>query len=185
MIETECLSDKQLWHNRFGHLCIDSVKKLWKEELVDGMTLVNNDEKSEPICESCVMGKQHRNSLPKAATTQATEAYQTIRSDVCGPMPVESVAGSHYFVTFIDDFSRYTHVYFIKQKSEILQKFKEFVTLTTDINGSQMKTLVMQSKVKNLRSDNGGEYQSIRFDAYLKGKGTIHQTTVPDQHRMA
>ena len=99
------------------------------------------------------------------------EAYQTIHSDLCGPMPIDSVGGSRYFVTFLDDFSRYTHVYFIKQKNEVLQKFKEFVNLTTNLTGKQ---------VKNLRCDNGGEYQSICFDNYLKEEGIFHQTTVPD-----
>ena len=86
-------------------------------------------------------------------------------------LPIDSVGGSHYFVTFIDDFSRYTHVLFIKQKNEVLQKFKEFVNLTTNLTGKQ---------VKNLRSDNGGEYQSICFDNYLKEQEIFHQTTVTD-----
>ena len=58
---------------------------------------------------------------------------------------IDSVGGSRYFAIFIDDFSRYTQVYFIKQKSEVLEKFKELFTLTINFNGSQMKTLATQN----------------------------------------
>ena len=58
-LANEGLSDKELWHSQYGHLCMDNVKKLWKENMMDGMTLINSDEKHEALCESCIMGKQH------------------------------------------------------------------------------------------------------------------------------
>ena len=115
-------------------------------------------------------GKQHRNPCPKASSSRATEVLATVHSDVCGPIHVESLGKSRYFVTFIDDSSRYTCVYFMKHKSEVLEKFKEFVTLTTNQTGN---------KVKKLRSDNGGEYWSEEFVAYLKERGILHHTTTP------
>ena len=68
-----------------------------------------------------------------------------IHSDVCGPMSVNSVGGSRYFITF---FYHFSHVYIIKHRSEVLEKFKEFVELTENMMGYQ---------VKPLRSDNGLE----------------------------
>ena len=162
-------SGMQLWHCRFGHLGMDGVTKLIKGKMVEGMNCGTKDERNS-VCEACIMGKQHRTAYPKEVSIRATEAFELIHSDVCGPMSVNSVGGSRYFVTFIDDCSRYTHVYFIKHKDEVLEKFKEFVNLTANITGKQVKTL---------RSDNGGEYCSKSFDAYLKEKGIIHQTTVP------
>jgi hypothetical protein len=50
----------------------------------------------------------------------------TVHSDVCGPMQTESFGGARYFVTFTDDYSRCCAVYFMKQKLEVLEKFKEF-----------------------------------------------------------
>ena len=78
-------------------------------------------------------------------------------------MSVSSLGGSQYYVTFIDDFTRYTTVYFLKTKDEVLEKFKEFHSFA----------------VKVLRTDNGGEYCSKLFDAFLKEKGIIHQLSVP------
>ena len=171
-------TDMQLWHCRFGHLGMDNVSKLVKSKMVEGMDC-NVKAERKSVCEPCVMGKQHRTPYPKGVSTRATEVFEVVHSDVCGPMSVNSHGGSQYFVTFIDDYSRYTHVYFIKHKHEVLDKFKEFVNFTTNVTGRQMKTLVTENHVKTLRSDNGGEYGSKVFDAYLKEKGIVHETTVP------
>ena len=88
-----------------------------------------------------------------------------IHSDVCGPMKTESIGGAKYFLTFIDDYSRYCTVYFLKQKSGVFSKFKEFEALITNGNGSRIKTL---------RTDNGGEFISNEFHCCLKVKGIRH-----------
>lgn len=178
-VAREGSGDKQLWHCRLGHLGMSNLEKLCKEEMVEGMTL-NTNERSESLCEGCIMGKQHRTPNPKASLTRATRPYCTVHSDVCGPMSVNSLGGSRYFVTFIDDFTRYTHVYFLKQKSEVLEKFQEFVNFTTNKTEKQVTNLVTTNRVQNLRSDNGGEYESKLFGEYLKSRGIHHQTTVPD-----
>ena len=59
-----------------------------------------------PFCETCQFGKQTRNPFPKEAV-RSKKALELIHSDVCGPMPVNSVGGSRYFVTFVDDYTRY------------------------------------------------------------------------------
>ena len=102
-------TDMGLWHNRFGHLGYDNVSKLIKGKMVEGM---NCDVQVKPktVCEPCIMGKQHRIPYPKGVSTCATEAFEVVHSDVCGPMSVSSFGGSQYFVTFIDDYTRYTHV---------------------------------------------------------------------------
>ena len=66
-------------------------------------------------------------------------------------MPITSMNGSRYILTFIDDFSRYTWVFFIKKKSEVLEKFTELKALIENAYGK---------KIKILRSGNGGEYVS-------------------------
>ncbi len=73
----------------------------------------------------------------------------------------ESIGGQKYFVTFIDDYSRSCAVYFLKRKSEVFEKFKEFEALVTNECGQNIATL---------RTDNGGEYLSAEFQQYLKAK---------------
>ena len=75
-----------------------------------------------------------------------------------------------YFVTFIDDYSKYTTVYIIKHKSEVLQKFKEYVDMAENFTGLH---------VKRVRSDNAQEYVSESFKIYCKSCGIMRDDTVP------
>ena len=81
-------------------------------------------------------------------------------------MPTQSTGGNKYFVTFIDDYSRYCKVCFMKYKSEVFSKFKEFESTTTNECGCSIGTL---------RTDNGGEYLSKEIDSYLQSKGINHE----------
>ena len=81
-----------------------------------------------------------------------------------------SIAGSRYFLTFTDDFSRYSFEYFLKNKSEVLQYLKEFVTMVEKQTGKS---------VKILRSDNGIEYTNNAMSSFLKEKRILRQLTAP------
>ena len=70
-------------------------------------------------------------------------------------------------MTFIDDFSRYTTVYMMKQKSEVLEKFRRFVNLVENRTGLKVERLHVENEtVKRLRSDNGGEYFSNDLEEF-------------------
>ncbi|MCI3170686.1 integrase catalytic domain-containing protein, partial [Klebsiella pneumoniae] len=69
--------------------------------------------------------------------------------DLCGPLPVDSFSGFKYLLTFIDDFSRRTWVYFLKLKSEVFNMFLAFKAFVEKQSGHQ---------ILKLRSDNGREY---------------------------
>ena len=94
-------------------------------------------------------------------------------------MSVQSLGGARYFVTFVDDFSRICQVHFMKDKSEVLAKFKQFeaaVLSECDFN------------IQCLHTDDGGEYTSMEFENYLKWKGIKHEVTVsctPQQNKIA
>ena len=59
---------------------------------------------------------------------RSTECLGLIHFDVCGPMNGQAIGGFSYFIMFIDDHSRYGHVYLMKHKSEALERFKEFIS---------------------------------------------------------
>ena len=122
------------------------------------------------FCEGCIAGKMKRKPFKSVGEIRSKRRLQLVHSDVCGPMPTESIGGNKYFVTFIDDYSRYCVIYVIKSKSEVPEKFKEFEARVHNVCGLQIGTL---------RSDNGGEYLSKEFRAYLKSKGIHHELTVP------
>ena len=178
--ETCCMgiSEKdslELWHQRYGHLGYEALKSLAKKNSVNGLGIDATEPSGKP-CEGCAFGKQHRNSFPKRSNTETKQPLELIHSDVCGPMSTDSVGGSKYYVTFIDDYTRYTVLYTMKSKSETLSKFREYVALMENATGHKVLQL---RTVKRIRSDNGGEYTSKAFDEFCKGKGIKHEFTIP------
>jgi hypothetical protein len=77
------------------------------------------------FCEHCIYGKQNRVIFPSGAT-RVKGILELIHSDVFGPILVPSLGKSMYYVSFIDDFSRNTWIYFLRKKSKVFDKFKEF-----------------------------------------------------------
>ena len=150
-----------LWHNRLGHLNFQAVSK------ATGIPL----PKDMPICEDCIIGKQHCQSFPPSITPKSTAPLQLVHTDVCGPQRVASHSGCVYFVVFIDDYSRYTATYVLQHKSDVFKTFKKYQIWTEKQTGHTLRIL---------RSDNGGEYTSNAMSQYLSDRGILHQTTVPE-----
>ena len=93
--------------------------------------------------------------------------------------PVTSHANCKYFVTFIDDYSRFTWIYFLHSKDEVFSVFKIFHAHIQNQFSAQIKIL---------RSDNGGEYMSHLFQDFLQHHGIISQRSrpsTPQQNRVA
>lgn len=157
---------QDVWHRRLGHLNYKSMELL-KQGMAAG---ISYDNKTYQKCIACIEGKQTRLPFPKRTFHRATEVLQLVHSDVCGPMPCMSMSGLKYFLTFIDDFSRKTFVYFLKQKSEVFEKFKEWKALVENQTNKKLKVI---------RSDNGGEFVNLSFQNFMKQNGIRHETTVP------
>ena len=62
----------------------------------------------------------------KAIGYRAKEVLDLVHTDLCGPMSTSARGGYEYFITFIDDYSRYGYIYLMRHKSEAFDKFKEF-----------------------------------------------------------
>ena len=100
---------------------------------------------------------------------RASEKLQLIHTDVCGPMKTPSLNGSKYFILFIDNYTRMCWVYFTKQKSEVAGVFQNFKALVEN---------QANCSIKMLRSDNGTEYTSDKFDRFCVEAGIEHQLIV-------
>ena len=108
--------------------------------MVEGLSF-NVKEEFNRNCEGCAMGKQNRQPFPNKSQHRSGQPLELVHSDV------NSVGSSRYFVTFIDDYSRYTTVYIIKHESEVLEKFKEFVELTENISGCRIKAQITKANM--------------------------------------
>ncbi|MFA1255968.1 GAG-pre-integrase domain-containing protein, partial [Klebsiella pneumoniae] len=95
------------------------IKVLHSKNFLPGLKCVNMD-----FCESCVYEKQKRVSFVKSGKENKKEKLELVHTNVWGPAQVSSLGGSHYYVTFIDDATRKVWVYFLRQKSDVFQTFK-------------------------------------------------------------
>lgn len=173
---TSTISDElSLWHKRMAHLGMRNLNLLKK--IADGVSFPDSCTKLE--CPTCLMGKQTKQPFKKSCATRATEVLGLIHSDVCGPMREGSISGHRYFLTFIDDLTRKTFIYFMKQKSEVFELFKDFKSFVEKQTGC---------KVKILRTDNGKEFVNNQMEKFLKENGIQHQLSVeytPEQNGVA
>ncbi|UYV69363.1 hypothetical protein LAZ67_6003328 [Cordylochernes scorpioides] len=154
----------RLWHRRLNHLKNEAyMKEIFQRNVVLGF---NVNFKYLPECEACIMGKLTRQPCHPVTTNCTTKPLELVHMDLCGPMPYQSLGGSKYFFVLVDDFSRRTFIYFLKNKDETLGKFEEFkARVENELN----------LKIKDVRTDNGTEFTNHRFKNFLIKNGIHHQ----------
>lgn len=164
------------WHQRYGHLNISDLKNLKMKEIVKGIDFTIKTDKFQ--CKICDQSKIHTQPF-KPSKNRENGILNLIHSDICGPMNVESLGGSRYFVTFIDDFSRYTEIIMLRKRSDVLQAFRNYKRRMENQTGR---------RIKKLRTDNGKEYLSNDFKKFLEDEGIARQLSVeytPQQNGVA
>jgi hypothetical protein len=155
-----------LWHQRLGNIGEKGLRTLHGKGMVEVMANCTMDF---DLCEHCIYDKQNQVIFPSGATREKG-ILELIHSDVFGPVPIPSLGKSVYYVSFIDDFSRNTWIYFLRKKYEVFDKFKEFKALVENH---------IEKKIKILRIDNGGELCGNEFKKFCKKCGIARQKTAP------
>ncbi|KAK9683434.1 hypothetical protein RND81_10G141100 [Saponaria officinalis] len=128
-----------LWHKRLGHVSKERIQRLVSNGILDSIDFTNFD-----VCISCIKGKQTK--VKRLGANRATDVLELIHTDICGPFPTASWNGQRYFMSFIDDYSRYGYIYLIHEKSESLDMFKDFKAEVE---------LQLNKRIKVVRSDRG------------------------------
>ncbi|XP_076398156.1 uncharacterized protein LOC143266621 [Megachile rotundata] len=163
-------------HRRLGHLNVRDVLKVSKEGLATGMS-ISSEKWSQP-CDVCLRGKMTVLPFPKGSK-RSSEVLNIVHSDVWGPSRTESFRRARYFVTFIDDYSRWCEVFFLQNKSDVLRAFKVYKARVENQTGK---------KIKYLMTDNGRKYCNREFDEFLNESGIRRRLTVahtPQQNGVA
>ena len=172
-------NSSMLWHRRLGHISIERIKRLVKEGV-----LATLDFTDFQTCVDCIKGKQ--TNMSKKGARRSTELLEIIHTDICSPDI--DVHGQKYYITFIDDFSRFMYLYVLQNKQEALDVFKVFKAEVEKQTGKQIKIV---------RSDRGGEYYGRYtedgqapgpFAKFLEENGIVAQYTMPgspDQNGVA
>lgn len=169
-------SKTQLWHKRFGHVNHKAIRTMLYKRMVKGLTGV---AEKHTVCEICAIGKQQRDAIPKKSNWRATKKLQLVHTDLCGPITPASTSGKRYVLVFIDDYTRKSWVYFLSQKNESFEMFKNFKNYVEKETGMNIKCL---------RSDRGGEFTSNSFNEFCEAQGIKRQLTAaytPQQNGVA
>ena len=138
----------------------------FKHALVKGVSMLQ-DKLAD--CMACQYGKLVRKPFPQS-TWRATQKLQLVHTNVGGPQRVSSLNGNKYYITFIDDYTRFCWIYFFKSKTEVANIFWKFKALVENQSDCRLQTI---------RSDNGKEYKNDVFDKFCEEAGIEHQLTVP------
>jgi hypothetical protein len=154
-----------VWHGRLGHASASVVSRV-----LSSHKLSFTPDENNKVCDACQQGKSHQLPFPKS-TSVSTSVLELVFSDVWGPAP-SSVGRFNYYVSFIDDYSKFTWIYLIRHKSDVFQCFRDFQNLVER---------QFDKKILAMQTDWGGEYQTL--NSFFKRIGIHHLVSCPHTHQ--
>jgi hypothetical protein len=154
------------WHKHLGHLAFRTV-----HSVISQFQLPVHSNKASTPCKICPQAKGHQ--LPfSSSTSSICKPLELVYSDVWGPSPTLSINGNRFYVSFIDAYSRYTWVFPIQAKSDVMPTFLQF---------QAMAERLLNSKIISVQSDWGGEYHNLH--SYFQTHGITHRISCPHTHQ--
>lgn len=162
-------TDGKLQHARLGHPSMSTVKH------INFLQNTVTDVSSITDCPICPLAKQSRLPFP-SSTSKSSHALKLLHIDIWGPYKTPTYHKKQYFLTTVDDMSRYTWVFLMQFKTGVIVVLKKFL--------SMIKTQ-FSAIVKIIRSDNGIEFLNVKYNEMLDSYGIIHQSScayIPQQN---
>ncbi|KAJ9545641.1 LOW QUALITY PROTEIN: hypothetical protein OSB04_025348 [Centaurea solstitialis] len=160
------VSESSLWHRRMCHMNFKNMNLLVKNNL----RFPAKEFSCDDHCVACPKGKQHKSSHKSKEVSTISSPLQLLHMDLFGPTNVMSIGKKSYCLAIVDDYSRFTWVYFLRTKDETSGLIKPFV-----IRMENKANL----KVKTIRSDNGTEFKNADLNSFCKEKGIERQYSAP------
>jgi transposase InsO family protein len=144
---------------------MNQLKKLIKHDFVIGL---NNDiifEKNK-LCSACQAGKQVGNTHPIKSVMSSSRPLKLLHMDLFGPTIYRSIGENSYGLIVVDDYSRYTWIFFLNDKSNVFSILKDFAKRAEN---------EFDFKIKKIRSDNGSKFKNSKIGDYCDKKGVKHE----------
>lgn len=154
------------WHSRLGHPSSAIVSQVLSKSQIPFVS----KSKKNSVCDACQKGKSHQLPYPRAISVSSSP-FELVFSDVWGPAPT-SVGKNDFYVSFIDDYSKFTWIYLLRHKSEVFQKIHEF---------QAMIERQFNKKILAMQTDWGGEYQKL--NSFFQRIGIVHHVSCPHTHQ--
>ena len=164
--QVNAVSTRGLWHKRLGHPSSDVLSLLPRSLGLDCGSTKAKDE----FCEICLRAKQTRHKF-SISKNNARHVFDLIHCDILGPYRIPSSCGAHYFLSVVDDASRATWVYLIKDRTEASKQLKSFILMVKTQFGKGVKVV---------RSDNGSEFVSRSMQEFYSEHGIVRESSCVD-----
>jgi transposase InsO family protein len=156
------------WHRRLGHLSFDLLCRLSGLGLLRGLHLLKFE--SDLACAPCRHGKMTAASHSPVNTVMTEHPGQLLHMDTVGPSRIRSMGGKWYALVVVDDYSRYSWVFFLESKDEV---FEHSHSLALRLNNEHRNCL------KAIHSDNGTDFRNASFDEFCPEPGIDQQFSAP------
>ncbi|KAJ2911698.1 hypothetical protein MD484_g8716, partial [Candolleomyces efflorescens] len=186
LASSEPTIDMNTLHRRLGHASERRIRQMVNRGQLKGITKV---EGKLDFCEPCTLGKMKKLPFKPQARRETTRPFELLHTDLGGPVTPKTPSGYRYWMVFVDDFTRYPWVFFLKDKSEAPQFIKQMYDDVMGYFSAKVERIRTYEGFKQtLRSDNGGEFLNRKVERYLNSVGVRHETTAahtPEQNGMA
>ncbi|GKE01353.1 retrovirus-related pol polyprotein from transposon TNT 1-94 [Tanacetum coccineum] len=157
-----------LWHKRLSHLNFKNINKLAKQNKVLGLpSLVYSKDKP---CTTCEKGKHHRASFKTKQNFSIRKCLHLLHMKLFRPVSPMSINHEKYTLVIIDEYSRYTWVYFLRKKSQAPEMIMSFIRMVENQN---------DVKVKQIRTDKGTEFRNHELENFCDEKGISQNFSSP------
>ncbi|KAL8110022.1 hypothetical protein AgCh_025944 [Apium graveolens] len=172
LLSRASVEDSWNWHKRLSHLNCNNINELVRKDLVRGFP--NAVFTPDGLCDTCQKAKQRKTSFKSKTESSILEPYHLLHIDIFGPVNVMSIAKKRYALVIVDEYTRYTWVYFLQTKDESPSILLDHVLELE--KGSYIQSEYHQS-------DNGTEFKnsfisddphnsgnSLNTEAYVEGE---------------
>jgi transposase InsO family protein len=157
-----------LWHRRLAHVGMKNLHKLLKGEHILGLTNVHFEK--DRVCSACQAGKQVGAHHPHKNIMTTDMPLELLHMDLFDPIAYISIDGSKYCLVIVDDYSRFTLVFFLQEKSQTQETLKEFLRRAQN---------EFRLWIKKIRSNNGTEFKNSQIEGFLEEEGIKHEFSSP------
>ena len=156
------------WHRRLGHLSFDLQVRLSSMGLIRGFPKLKAEK--DLVCHPYRHGKMVAASHALINQVMTTYLGELLHMDTVGPARVQSVSGKWYVLVIVDDFSRFSWVFFMEFKDEAFGFVRDLVLKLKNESQRAMRAIC---------SDNDGEFRNSRFETFCRDLGLEHQFSSP------
>ncbi|GJR52879.1 retrovirus-related pol polyprotein from transposon TNT 1-94 [Tanacetum coccineum] len=156
-----------LWHHRLSHLNFGTINQLMSKDIVDGLS--KSKYCKDHLCSACEQGKRKIASLPPKLVPSMESKLELLHMDLCGPMRVVCINRKKYILVIVDDYSRYSWVYFLRTKDEAPDMINDFINQVQRNQKAQILTI---------HTDNGIKFENEKLRAFYVTLSIVHKTSI-------